>query len=305
MTPAAARATARLSHPRRERSTAGVTEGAPGRQARRQCPAAHGGTTTAPYTRGCRANQASIRLVVTDVGMPQNFLTCRQSASAHTRSAPSSRAQTTSAANPLAPTWTVRSPNSSPVAPKPRRSCASACGYPHRARSLTSSTSTSIEWTSGGHGLLRALPRSYQVTPETPRPATSDTAKGSQANRPTASKRVSSPPVAEPSPRIGHRRRTPSKQQASKRQRAGSRCFRLSILCRRAIRGRPRSRRRGTGRWRSRSRPRPRSRAWSHLACTARRASATAARVRDHARAPGGRPRALRPIRARRRRRAR
>src|SRR3954453_18559975 len=34
-----------------------------------------------------------------------------------------------------------------------------------------------------------------QVTPEHPRPATSDTAKGGQAQRPTASKRVSSPPV--------------------------------------------------------------------------------------------------------------
>jgi hypothetical protein len=67
-----------------------------------------------------------------------------------------------------------------------RRSCASACGCPHRARSLTSSTSTSIEWTSGGHGLLGAVPRSFQVTPEHPRPATSDTAKGGQAERPTA-----------------------------------------------------------------------------------------------------------------------
>jgi hypothetical protein len=35
----------------------------------------------------------------------------------------------------------------------------------------------------------------YQVTPGHPRPATSDTTKGSQADRPTASKRVSSPPV--------------------------------------------------------------------------------------------------------------
>ena len=42
--------------------------------------------------------------------------TCRQSSIAHTRSQPSSRAQTTSAAKPLAPTWTVCSPSSSPVA---------------------------------------------------------------------------------------------------------------------------------------------------------------------------------------------
>ena len=33
---------------------------------------------------------------------------------------------------------------------------------------------------------LRAVPRSYQVTPGHPRPATSDTAKASQAKRPTA-----------------------------------------------------------------------------------------------------------------------
>ena len=33
----------------------------------------------------------------------------------------------------------------------------------------------------GGHGLLGAVPRSYQVTPGHPRPATSDTAKASQA----------------------------------------------------------------------------------------------------------------------------
>ena len=86
--------------------------------------------------------------------------------------------------------WRRPGPSARPSArrspPRPRRSCASACGCPHRARSLTSSTSTSIEWTSGGHGLLGALPRSYQVTPEHPRPATSDTAKGGQAQRPTA-----------------------------------------------------------------------------------------------------------------------
>ena len=51
-----------------------------------------------------------------------------------------------------------------------------------------------LKWTAGGHGLLGALPRSFQVTPEIP---TGDERqnKPSQANRPTASKRVSSPPV--------------------------------------------------------------------------------------------------------------
>src|SRR3954454_4171466 len=46
---------------------------------------------------------------------------------------------------------------------------------------MTLFTSTSTGWTPGGHGLLRALPRSYQVTPDIPGPATSDTTKGSQA----------------------------------------------------------------------------------------------------------------------------
>ena len=41
--------------------------------------------------------------------------TCRQSSSAHTRSLSSLRAQTTNAAKPLAPTWIVCSPTTSPV----------------------------------------------------------------------------------------------------------------------------------------------------------------------------------------------
>ena len=42
--------------------------------------------------------------------------TCRQSSIAQTRSPPSPRAQTSNAAKPLAPTWTVCSPTNSPVA---------------------------------------------------------------------------------------------------------------------------------------------------------------------------------------------
>src|SRR4051794_26331450 len=53
-----------------------------------------------------------------------------------------------------------------------------------------------------------------------PRPATSDTTEGSQAlARPTASKRVSSPPGREPPFSGGRHRRAESQQQASKRQR--------------------------------------------------------------------------------------
>src|SRR3954464_4188116 len=79
-------------------------------------------------------------------------------------------------------------------------------------------------WTDGGHGLLGAMPRSYQVTPRPPRPATSDTAKGSQTSRPTARKRVSSPPVPVPAPSVGRHRRTGSQQQAWQRQPTGCRC---------------------------------------------------------------------------------
>src|SRR4051794_23081177 len=39
---------------------------------------------------------------------------------------------------------------------------------PPRARSSPSSTSSSTGWTPGGHGLLWALPRIYQVTPDIP-----------------------------------------------------------------------------------------------------------------------------------------
>src|SRR4051794_40717684 len=47
----------------------------------------------------------------------------------------------------------------------------------------------------GGHTSVRAMPRSYQVTPVDPRAATGDTAKASQTqSRSTGEKRVSPPP---------------------------------------------------------------------------------------------------------------
>ena len=50
--------------------------------------------------------------------------------------------------------------------------------------------------TPGGHGLLEAVPRIYQVTPDIPDRRRATKQDGSQAlARPTASKRVSSPPV--------------------------------------------------------------------------------------------------------------
>ena len=108
--------------------------------------------------------------------------TCRQSSIAQTRSPPSLRAQTHQRSKPFgADLDRLLAHQLARRRRRRRRSCATACECPHRARSLTSSTSTSIEWTSGGHGLLGAVPRSYQVTPEHPRPATSDTTKGGQA----------------------------------------------------------------------------------------------------------------------------
>src|SRR5215207_10703581 len=50
--------------------------------------------------------------------------------------------------------------------------------------------------TAGGHGLLEAVPRIYQVTPDIPDRRRATKHEGSQAlARPTASKRASSPPV--------------------------------------------------------------------------------------------------------------
>jgi len=50
--------------------------------------------------------------------------------------------------------------------------------------------------TSGGHGLLEAVPRIYQVTPDIPdRRRATKQKEVRPLTRPTASKRVSSPPV--------------------------------------------------------------------------------------------------------------
>ena len=122
--------------------------------------------------------------------------TCRQSSSAHTRSPPRRRAQRNSSAKPRAPTPTVFSPCSSPV---PAATAAIVC-----ERLWVSAPSTIIDVVllfvlfevdtrrtrlAGGAATLLSSHAGH------PRPATSDTTKGSQAHRPTASKRVSSPPV--------------------------------------------------------------------------------------------------------------
>jgi hypothetical protein len=52
-----------------------------------------------------------------------------------------------------------------------------------------------LKWTAGGHGLLRARPRSFQVTPDIPTGDERHNKRKSGPPGPTASKRVSSPPV--------------------------------------------------------------------------------------------------------------
>jgi len=89
--------------------------------------------------------------------------TCRQSSSAHTRSRPRPRAHCSAWSKPRTPTLTVLSPIISPVvAAIPaivcERLCMSAPGTIISSRPLL----LGLKWTAGGHGLLRALPRSYQ-----------------------------------------------------------------------------------------------------------------------------------------------
>jgi len=122
--------------------------------------------------------------------------TCRQSSSAQTRSLPSERPQSSAAPKPLAPTSTVLSPSSSPV---PAATAAIVCELLCMSAPSTIIRvvpSSDLKRTPGGHGLLEGDATLLSSHAEHPRPATSDTTEGSQAlDRPTASKRVSSPPV--------------------------------------------------------------------------------------------------------------
>src|SRR5215207_4775289 len=74
-----------------------------------------------------------------------------------------------------------------------------------------------LKWTAGGHGLLRAVPRSYQVTPDIPDRRRATQQKEVRPTGPTASKRVSSPPVRDLLRHVGRHRQRESQQQASKR----------------------------------------------------------------------------------------
>ena len=134
--------------------------------------------------------------------------TCRQSSSAHTRSPSRPRAQITSAANPRAPTATVLSPSSSTGRSVDRRDRVRALVgvRPEHDHDLVHVLSDPDSWTPGGHGLLGALPRSYQVTPDIPDRRRATQQKEVRPPRPTASKRVSSPPGRDPLLGVGRHR---------------------------------------------------------------------------------------------------
>src|SRR3954467_2388089 len=84
--------------------------------------------------------------------------------------------------------------------------------------------------TSGGHGLLEALPRIYQVTPDIPDRRRATKQKEVRPRGPTASKRVSSPPGRDHPQRVGRHRQAESKQQASKRSSSESAASALAAV---------------------------------------------------------------------------
>jgi len=107
----------------------------------------------------------------------------RRCAQTRWRSRP--RAQISSCPKPRAAAAAVLSPSTWPVAVSTaamvcERLCASA---PSTIMIAVHVLSNSDAGQPGGQGLLGAVPRSYQVTPGHPRPATSDTTKGSHTQR--------------------------------------------------------------------------------------------------------------------------
>ena len=103
--------------------------------------------------------------------------------------------------------------------PRSPRSCANACACPRRARSSPRPPRPQHRRTPGGHGLLEAVPRIYQVTPDIP-----------DRRRATQHKQVRPSPADSPKEsqlaagrdhhlHVGRHRRPQSKQQASLRQR--------------------------------------------------------------------------------------
>ena len=122
--------------------------------------------------------------------------TCRQSSSAQTRSTPRARAHCRTSSNPRAPTehglvseHLARRRGDS--GDRVRALVHVRTEHDHQLRPFSSR----LKWTAGGHGLLGALPRSFQVTPDIPDRRRATQQKEVRPAGPTASKRVSSPPV--------------------------------------------------------------------------------------------------------------
>ena len=184
--------------------------------------AALAGALASAWRSGASGSAAPARRARSETA-PATPDTCRQSSSAQTRSPSRPRAHRNSASNPRRPTGTVCSPSSSPVAGRDRgdrvRTLVSVrAKHDHGPRPPLDPSGADVWRTrlaGGGATHLSSHARH-------PRPATSDKTKGSQAlARPTASKRVSSPPGRDHLLRVGRHRRPESKQQASKQQRAG------------------------------------------------------------------------------------
>ena len=176
---------ARRGRPRARRS--GRTCRARGRRAAR--PA---------ISRGATRTTRSPRAIRNRSNAPD---TCRQSSIAHTRSPPSRRAQASSRRQPAAADRDRLA--AQPLAGRriDRATVCDACVCPPRARSCAPSLPRSIrERTSGGHGSLGAMPRSYQVTPVILERRRA-TQRMKVRPRSTASLRVSPPP-----PEDQHRR---------------------------------------------------------------------------------------------------
>ena len=94
------------------------------------------------------------------------------------------------------PTPTVLSPSISPVpAPMAAMVCELLCMSAPRTNHPLVPFFSRLKWTAGGHGLLRAVPRTLSVTPDIPDRRRAKTTGSQALARPTASMRVSSPPV--------------------------------------------------------------------------------------------------------------
>ena len=108
---------------------------------------------------------------------------------------------------------------SRPSPPRRRRACASSCACPHRARSSPASPSSlRLKWTAGGHGLLGAGPRSFQVTPDIPDRRRATQQKEVRPDRADSLKESQLAAGRDHPQRVGHHRRPESQQQASKRR---------------------------------------------------------------------------------------